>query len=90
MRLIQSALRLLILVLIVYGSVTLWSVSQSLTQAREMLAVQRKTVSNLQMENAKLALRVKETDEEEKWEHIAREQLGLVDPEEIVIYNVGD
>ena len=90
MRITQAALRLLILILIVYGSATLWSVSESLAEAREQLNVQRVLTRTLQEENARLRLRLQETDEEEKLERIARQQLGLVSPDETVIYNVGD
>ena len=90
MRITQAALRLLILILIVYGSATLWSVSTSLAEAREQLKVQRVLTGTLQEENARLHLRLQATDEEEKMERIARQQLGLVSPDETVIYNVGD
>ena len=90
MRKTQAALRLLILILIVYGSATLWSVSSSQTEARELLQIQQETARTLREENAQMALRVSEIGEEEKWERIARRQLGLVSPDETVIYNVGD
>ena len=86
----QAALRLLILILIVYGSTTLWSVSTALAEARELLEIRQETARTLREENAQMALRVSEIGEEEKWERIARQQLGLVSPDETVIYNVGD
>ena len=90
MRITKSALRLLILILIVYGSLMLRSVGASLTAARTQLEERRETVRCLREENAHLRRLVEETDKEEIWERIARQQLGLVSPEETVIYNVGD
>jgi len=90
LRITQTALRLLILILIVYGSAMLWSVSGALTEAQEQLAVQKTMIRTLQEENEEAYLRVQETDEKEKLEIIARQQLGLVGPGETVIYNVGD
>jgi len=85
----QMALRLLILMLTVYGSCTMWTVGRELIAARELLAAQEERAQALREENAQLRLRLEETDEEE-WERIARQQLGLVSPEDTVIYNVGD
>ena len=86
----QTALRLLILILIAYGSAMLWSVSASLAEARQLLEIRQETARTLREENAQMARRVNEIGEEEKWERIARQQLGLVSPDETVIYYVGD
>lgn len=90
LRLTQAALRLLIMILIVYGSVTQWSVSRSLAAAEEHLVQQREQAERLREENTQLQQRINALEKEERWEHIARQQLGLVSPGEIVIYNVGD
>ena len=90
MRLTMAALRLLILTLILYALFTLRSVGLSLTQARQQLELQRTAVTSLREENARLRQRINEESEKEKWEYIARRQLGLVSPDEIVTYNVGD
>ena len=90
MRMTKSALRLLILILVVYGSLTLRSVGASLAEARTQLESQQEAARCLREENAFLRRFIEETGEEEKWERLARQQLGLVAPGETVIYNVGD
>ena len=86
----QAALRLLILILTVYGFSMLWSVGNELTEAGEVLRQEQENARALREENAQLRLRLEATDEKDNWERIARQQLGLVGPEDIVIYNVGD
>ena len=86
----MATLRLLILILILYGFFTLRSVSLSLNEARRQLEVQLTAAESLREENEQLRRLLDETGEKEKWEYIARQQLGLVRPDEIVIHNVGD
>lgn len=90
MRITQGALRLLIVALILYGFAMQWSVGKSLNEATEQLKTQVERAENLREENAQLQQSLKDIKEEERWERIARQQLGLVSPGEIVIYNVGD
>ena len=90
MRLTMAALKLLIITLILYGLLTLQSVGLSLTEARRQLETEQATAAQLRRDNALLGMSVSETDEKEKWEYIARQQLGLVHPNEIVTYNVGE
>ena len=90
MRLTMAALKLLILILILYGLLTLRSVGLSLSEARRELGLQRAQAQDLRTENAQLRQSIGINGEKEKWETIARQQLGLVDPNETVIYNVGE
>lgn len=90
MRLTMAALRLLVLILILYGLLMLWNVGLSLREGRQLLECQQAAAERLREENALLRQHISEADEREKWERIARQQLGLVGPDEIVIYNVGE
>ena len=88
MRLTMAALRLLILILILYGCITLRSVGLSLREARHQLEEQQAAAQCLREENEQLRRRLSDSSQSEKWEYLARQQLGLVDPDDTVIYNV--
>ena len=90
MRLTMVSLRILILILTLYGLLILRNVGISLREARQELELQYAALECLRVENTLLRQRVEETGEKEKWECIARQQLGLVSPDEIVIYNLGE
>lgn len=90
MKHIQPLLRLVILALIAYSFLTLLSVRAQLARARRELTEQQTAVETLRAETEALRADVEHAGEAESIERIAREQLGLVYPEEIITYSTGD
>ncbi len=86
----NTAIRALVLILTVYAFYTLWSVGVQLDRSRALLAESRREEAALETEIAALRGDLERMGEEETVERLAREKLGLVRPEEIVTYSLGD
>ncbi len=86
----RPVVRIIILALIVYAFITLLGVGRKLGRARELLEASGAAAAELQEENEALEFDMAHADEEETIERIAREKLGLVLPDDTILYDVGD
>ena len=83
-------IRVLVLTLTVYAFAAMWSVGTQLDRSRTLLAESRQEEAALEREIAELQYDLEHIGEEESIERLAREKLGLVRPDEIVTYDLGD
>ena len=92
MRFKRSSLvtKILILVLVVYATVTLVSLQSQVTEKEaEALALQS-DIAAAKQENLRLEQAIDALDTDEGVENVAREKLGWVADGEIVFYDIGD
>ena len=79
----------LVSVLVIYSAWSFWSVRMGLTEARDILAGLQGEAAALSRENQALRDGLDQAGSEDAFRRIAREQLGLVLPEDRV-YIIGD
>ena len=92
MRFKKSSLltKILILVMVIYATVTLVSLQNQVT-VREAEAARLQTrIEEARQENLRLEQAIDNLDTDEGVEAVARQKLGLVAPGEIVYYDVGN
>ena len=91
MRLPRSGLvsKLIVFALIIYAAVNLISLRGRIESAREDLNDLRRQVAAQEISNAELEYEIEHYDEPEVISDIARSDLGLVLPGEIIFYDGG-
>lgn len=82
--------KLVVLIIIVYSTVTLVSLNNQLQDKRAEAAQLTSEAQQLQQENVELQERIDNLSTEEGIEEVARTKLGLVKDGEIVFYDNGD
>lgn len=92
MRFKRSSLltKVLILVMVVYATVTLVSLQNQVTAKNEEAAVLESDIEAARQENLRLEQAIETLDTDEGVEAVARQKLGLVSKGEIVFYDVGN
>jgi len=92
MRFKKSSLltKVLILVMVVYATVTLVSLQNQVTAKNEEAAVLESDIEAARQENLRLEQAIETLDTDEGVEAVARQKLGLVSKGEIVFYDVGN
>lgn len=92
MRLKRSSLltKLLILVLVVYATVTLVSLQSQVTKKNAEAEALQSSIEAARQENLRLQQAIDDLDTDEGVEAVARKKLGLVSKGEIVFYDVGN
>lgn len=92
MRLKRSSLltKLLILVLVVYATVTLVSLQSQVTKKNAEAQALQSSIEAARQENLRLQQAIDDLDTDEGVEAVARKKLGLVSKGEIVFYDVGN
>ena len=91
MRFKRSSLltKILILVLVVYATVTLVSLQSQVTAKNAEAEALQAEISAEKQENFRLEQAIDELDTQEGIEAVARQKLGMVSRGEIVFYDVG-
>lgn len=91
MRFKRSSLltKILILVLVVYATVTLVSLQSQVTAKNAEAAALEAKIAAEKQENLRLEQAIDELDTQEGIEAVARQKLGMVSRGEIVFYDVG-
>ena len=92
MRFKRSSLltKVLILVMVVYATVTLVSLQNQVTAKNEEAAVLEAGIEAARQDNLRLEQAIEALDTDEGVEAVARQKLGLVSKGEIVFYDVGN
>lgn len=92
MRFKKSSLitKLLVLVLVVYATVTLVSLQSQVTEKQAEAEALAAEISAARQENLRLEQSIHDLDTDEGIETVARQKLGLVSRGEIVFYDVGN
>ena len=92
MRFKRSSLvtKVLILVLVVYATVTLVSLQSQVTEKETQAAALHDDITAAQQENLRLEQAINALGTDEGVEAVARQKLGLVAPGEILFYDVGN
>ena len=92
MRFKRSSLvtKVLILVLVVYATVTLVSLHSQVTEKETQAAALQDDITAAQQENLRLEQAINALGTDEGVEAVARQKLGLVAPGEILFYDVGN
>lgn len=92
MRFKRSSLltKLLILVLVVYATVTLVSLQSQVTEKKAEAAKLESSIAATEQENQRLQQAIDALGTDEGVEEVARRKLGLVSEGEIVFYDVGN
>ena len=80
----------LILVLVVYATVTLVSLQSQVTEKETQAAALQDDITAAQQENLRLEQAINALGTDEGVEAVARQKLGLVAPGEILFYDVGN
>ena len=83
-------IKLAILILVVYGTITLVSMRSQISQKQEEAAMLTAAVTAAENENARIQEDIDALDTDEGVEAIARSELGLVGAGEIVFEDVGN
>lgn len=89
-RKISLLLKLVILVLVVYGTVTLVSMQKQISEKKEEAALLTAAIADTQNENDRLLEDMEALSTDEGIAAIARTELGLVSPGEIVFKEAGN
>ena len=92
MRFKRSSLltKILILVLVVYATVTLVSLQGQVTEKEAEAQALQSSIEAAKQENLRLEQAIETLDTDEGVEAVARQKLGLVSKGEIVYYDVGN
>ena len=88
-RRISFLLKLVILVLVVYGTFTLVSMREQISKKQEEAAVLAAAIADTQNENDRMLEDMEALSTDEGIASIARSELGLVSPGEIVFKEAG-
>lgn len=81
--------KLIVLILVVYATVTLVSLQSQISAKRAEADTLSKSIAGAQQENERLQNALQDIDTDEGVERIARSKLGLVSQGEIVFSDVG-
>ena len=87
---ISLLIKLAILVLVVYGTITLVTMRSEIAKKQEEAAMLAAAVTAAENENARIQENMDALSTDEGIEAIAREELGLVGAGEIVFQDVGN
>ena len=92
MKLVKSSLlvKLVILILVVYATVTLVSLRKQITEKNEQEAILNSSIAATQQENNRIQDSIDALGTDAGVEAVARDKLGMVDEGEIVFYDVGE
>ena len=84
------AMKILILVLVVYTTVTLVSIQAQVTEKQAEAAELQSSIDVAKQENLRLEQAIDALDTEEGIEDAARQKLGWVSKGEIIFYDMGN
>ena len=92
MKLVKSSLlvKLVILILVVYATVTLVSLRKQITEKNEQEAILNSSIAATQQENNRIQDSIDALGTDAGVEAVARDKLGMVDDGDIVFYDVGE
>lgn len=92
MRFKRSSLltKILILVLVVYATVTLVSLQSQVTEKEAEAALLESSIEEAKQDNLRLEQAIDALDTDEGVEDVARQKLGWVSEGEIVFYDIGN
>lgn len=92
MKLVKSSLlvKLVILILVVYATVTLVSLRKQITEKNEQEAILNSSIAATQQENNRIQDSIVALGTDAGVEAVARDKLGMVDEGDIVFYDVGE
>ncbi len=92
MKLVKSSLlvKLVILILVVYATVTLVSLRKQITEKNEQEAILNSSIAATQQENNRIQDSIDALGTDTGVEAVARDKLGMVDEGDIVFYDVGE
>lgn len=92
MKLVKSSLlvKLVILILVVYATVTLVSLRKQITEKNEQEAILNSSIAATQQENNRIQDFIDALGTDAGVEAVARDKLGMVDEGDIVFYDVGE
>ena len=92
MKLVKSSLlvKLVILILVVYATVTLVSLRKQITEKNEQEAILNSSIAATQQENNRIQDCIDALGTDAGVEAVARDKLGMVDEGDIVFYDVGE
>ena len=92
MKLVKSSLlvKLVILILVVYATVTLVSLRKQITEKNEQEAILNSSIAATQQGNNRIQDSIDELGTDAGVKAVAREKLGMVDEGDIVFYDVGE
>ena len=92
MKLVTSSLlvKLVILILVVYATVTLVSLRKQITEKNEQEAILNSSIAATQQENNRIQDSIDALGTDAGVEAVARDKLGMVDEGDIVFYDVGE
>ena len=92
MKLVKSSLlvKLVILILVVYATVTLVSLRKQNTEKNEQEAILNSSIAATQQENNRMQDSIDALGTDAGVEAVARDKLGMVDEGDIVFYDVGE
>ena len=92
MKLVKSSLlvKLVILILVVYATVTLVSLRKQITEKNEQEAILNSSIAATQQENNRIQDSIDALGTDAGVEAVARDKLGMVDEGDIIFYDVGE
>ena len=92
MKLVKSSLlvKLVILILVVYATVTLVSLRKQITEKNEQEAILNSSIAATQQENNRIQDSIDALGTDAGVEAVARDKLGMVDEGDIGFYDVGE
>lgn len=92
MKLVKSSLlvKLVILILVVYATVTLVSLRKQITEKNEQEAILNSSIAATQQKNNRIQDSIDALGTDAGVEAVARDKLGMVDEGDIVFYDVGE
>ncbi len=92
MKLFKTSLlvKLVILILVVYATVTLVSLRKQITEKNEQEAILNSSIAATQQENNRIQDSIDALGTDAGVEAVARDKLGMVDEGDIVFYDVGE
>lgn len=81
--------QIVILILIIYAAVTLVTLRRQVSEAASYQAELQQTITDLEVKNSQLEYSLKHSGDSDVLEEIARDELGLVGPNDKVFYDSG-
>ena len=92
MKLVKSSLlvKLVILILVVYATVTLVSLRKQITEKNEQEAILNSSIAATQQENNRIQDSIDALGTDAGVEAVARDKLGMVEEGDIIFYDVGE
>lgn len=92
MKFVRSSLlvKILVLIIVVYATVTLVTLRGQLTEQKERAALLTSSIAAVHQENSALQDAIASVDTDAGVEAIAREKLGMVSDGEVVFYDISN